>query len=533
VEEGLKILITDGIAEEGLKLFKSQPGLEIDVRKGMSPDELRNIIGNYDSIIVRSATNVTSDIIDAAGSKLRLIGRAGIGVDNVDVASATKKGIIVMNTPEANAITTAEHTIALMLSIARRVPQAHISVKTGLWERSKFKGREIFGKTLGLIGLGNIGRLVAERAIGLKMKVLAYDPFLSPEAGAKLGVELVSFDELIESSDIISVHTPLTNETKNLLSKEAFERMKRGVILVNCARGGIVNEDDLCDAIKSGIVSGAALDVFEKEPPDKENPLLALNGDLVLTPHLGASTEEAQTKVSVAIAEQIIDYHLNGVVRNAVNMPSISLELLKVMKPYITLAEKLGSLQGQLCKGAVEEIRILYDGEVSGFDVETLTIAALKGFLSPMMDIVVSYVNAPILAKERGIKVIESKSSRSRDFTSLVTMRVKTNMGENQVSGTIFGLEEPRFVKINGFPIDVIPQGFLLISENYDKPGFIGAMGTLLGNRGVNIGQMHLGRESIGGRAICFINIDSPVSDDVIQEIHKLPYIISVTQVSF
>jgi D-3-phosphoglycerate dehydrogenase len=533
VEEGLKILITDGIAEEGLKLFKSQPGLEIDVRKGMSPDELRNIIGNYDSIIVRSATNVTSDIIDAAGSKLRLIGRAGIGVDNVDVASATKKGIIVMNTPEANAITTAEHTIALMLSIARRVPQAHISVKTGLWERSKFKGREIFGKTLGLIGLGNIGRLVAERAIGLKMKVLAYDPFLSPEAVAKLGVELVSFDELIESSDIISVHTPLTNETKNLLSKKAFERMKRGVILVNCARGGIVNEDDLCDAIKSGIVSGAALDVFEKEPPDKENPLLALNGDLVLTPHLGASTEEAQTKVSVAIAEQIIDYHLNGVVRNAVNMPSISLELLKVMKPYITLAEKLGSLQGQLCKGAVEEIRILYDGEVSGFDVETLTIAALKGFLSPMMDIVVSYVNAPILAKERGIKVIESKSSRSRDFTSLVTMRVKTNMGENQVSGTIFGLEEPRFVKINGFPIDVIPQGFLLISENYDKPGFIGAMGTLLGNRGVNIGQMHLGRESIGGRAICFINIDSPVSDDVIQEIHKLPYIISVTQVSF
>lgn len=529
----MKILITDGIAAEGLELFKSQPGMEVDVRRGISPEELKGIIGNYDSIIVRSATNVTADIIDAAGRSLRLIGRAGIGVDNVDVANATKKGIIVMNTPEANAITTAEHTIALMLSLARRVPQAHISVKSGLWERGKFKGREIFGKTLGLIGLGNIGRLVAERALGLKMKVLAYDPFLTPEAGSKLGVELVTFDELIETSDIISVHTPLTNETKNLLSKQAFERMKKGVMLVNCARGGIVNENDLSDAIKSGIVSGAALDVFEKEPPDKENPLLLLDGDLVLTPHLGASTEEAQTKVSVAIAEQFIDYHVNGVVRNAVNMPSISLELLKVMKPYITLAEKLGSLQGQLCKGAVEEIRILYDGEVSGFDVETLTIAALKGFLAPMMDIVVSYVNAPILAKERGIKVIESKSSRSIDFTSLVTIRVKTKTGENQVSGTIFGLEEPRFVRINGIPVDVIPQGFLLISENYDKPGFIGAMGTLLGKRGVNIGQMHLGRESIGGRAICLINIDSPVSDDVIQEINKLPDIISVTQVSF
>jgi len=528
----LKILITDGLAEEGIDLFKSFPELEIDIRKGISKEELKEVIGGYDGIIVRSATKVTSDIIDAAGIKLKVIGRAGIGVDNIDINAATKKGIIVMNTPEANAITTAEHTIALMLSIARRVPQAHISLKSGLWERGKFKGREIFGKTLGLIGLGNIGRLVAERAIGLKMKVKAYDPFLSPEAGEKLGVELVSFDELIQNSDIISVHTPLTNETKNLLSKDAFQRMKKGVIVINCARGGIINEQDLCEAIKSGIVSGAALDVYENEPPDKSHPLFDHYNDLVYTPHLGASTEEAQTKVSVAIAEQVIDYFVNGVVRHAVNMPSISLENLKVIRPYISLAEKLGSLQGQVCRGAVQEVRILYDGEVSGFDTSTLTVAAMKGFLTPIMDLVVSYVNAPILARERGIKVIESKSSEAQDFTSLITLKVKTSTGDNQVSGTIFGREEPRFVRVNGFSIDVIPEGLLLICENYDKPGFIGGMGTLLGKIGVNIGQMHLGREGIGKRAICFFNIDSPVPDEVIKEISRLPDIISVTQVS-
>jgi len=528
----LRILVTDGLAEEGINLLKSHPELDIVERKSITKEELREIIGEFDAVIIRSATRVTSDIIDSASSRLRVIGRAGIGVDNIDVGAATRKGIIVMNTPEANAITTAEHTIALMLSIARRIPQAHISLKSGLWERGKFKGREIFGKTIGLVGLGNIGRLVAERAIGLKMKAIAYDPYLSAEAATKLGVEPVTLDELIKNSDIITIHTPLTTETRNLFGKDAFNRMRKGVIIINCARGGIINEPDLCEAIKSGIVSGAALDVYEKEPPDKDNPLLTLNGDVVFTPHLGASTEEAQTKVSVAIAEQIIDYYLNGVVRNAVNMPSISLELLKVMKPFINLAEKLGSLQGQLCKGAVEEIRILYDGEISGFDVTALTVATLRGFLSPIMDIVVSYVNAPVIARERGIKVIESKSARAQDFTSLITLKVKTSIGENQVSGTIFGREEPRFVRVNGFSIDVIPNGYLLISENYDKPGFIGAMCTLLGKRGVNIGQMHLGRESIGGRAISFINVDSLVPDEVIREISKLPDIISVTQVS-
>jgi len=341
---------------------------------------------------------------------------------------------------------------------------------------------------------------------------------------------LVSFNELLGMADIITIHTPLTPETKNLIRKETFLRMKKGVIIINCARGGIVNELDLYEAVKSGIVGEAALDVFEKEPPGKDNPLLKLD-ELVFTPHLGASTEEAQTKVSVAIAEQIVDFFINGAVRNAVNMPSISIELLKIMKPYIVLAEKLGSLQGQLCRSGVEEINIEYSGEVAGFDVAPLTIAALKGFLTPIMDITVNYVNAPFVARERGIRVIESKSSRSEDFTSLISIKVKTNIDEKHVSGTIFGREEPRFVRVNGFSLDVIPQGYLLISENYDKPGFIGAMGSLLGKRGVNIARLHLGRESVGGRAIAFINVDSPIPSGVMEEISALPNIISVTQV--
>ncbi len=526
----MRILITDGLAEEGLNILKSRPELELVMKKGLPKEEIQRVISDYDALIVRSGTKVTADIIDAAGERLKIIGRAGIGVDNVDVPAATRRGIIVMNTPEANAITTAEHTIALMFALARRLPQAHASIKSGLWEREKFKGKELFGKTLGVIGLGNIGRFVAERAIGLKMKVIAYDPFLSQGAAVKLGVEPVSFDELLERSDIITIHTPLTPDTKNLIRKETFLRMKKGVMIINCARGGIVNERELYDAIKSGMVGGAALDVYEKEPPDKDNPLFTID-DVVLTPHLGASTEEAQTKVSIAIAEQIVDFFINGVVRNAVNMPSISLELLKIMKPYIVLSEKLGSLQGQLCRSGIEEIHIEYSGEVAGFNTSPLTIAALKGFLSPIMDIAVNYVNAPIVAKERGIKVIESKSSRSEDFTSLISIKVKTNLGEKLVAGTIFGREEPRFVRVNGFSLDVIPQGCLLIGENYDKPGVIGSMCILLGKRAINIARLHLGRESIGGRAIAFINVDSSVPASVIEEISGLPNIISVTQV--
>ncbi len=529
----MKILITDGLSEDGLKLLSSVPEIDVDLRKGISKEELVSIIKNYDVLVVRSATKVTKEVIEASKGNLKLIGRAGIGVDNIDIDTATKYGIVVMNTPEANAITTAEHAIALLFALARNIPQAHASLLSGKWERSKFKGRELYGKTIGFIGLGNIGKLVAERAIGLKMKAIAYDPYLSKESVSKLGVELVEFDELLSKSDVISIHTPLTADTKNLIDKSAIEKMKPGVMIINCARGGIVNEQDIAEAIESGRVGGAAFDVFSTEPPEQNNPLLKLRNNIVLTPHLGASTEEAQKKVGLAIAEQILDYVRNGVIRNAVNMPSLTSEQLASLKPFLELAEKMGSFQGQLCKGAVHEIEMEYEGEVSKLDTSPLTVAVLKGFLAPMMDIVVTYVNAPVIAKERGIKVKESKSSESEDYISLITIKVKTSEGEKQVSGTIFGRKEPRFVRVNGVSVDVIPQGFLLVSENYDRPGFIGAMTSLLGSKGVNIGLMHLGRESVGGRAIVFTNIDSPISQELMEEISKLPDIISVAQVKF
>ncbi len=526
----MKVLITDGMAKEGLSVLEAATELELDVRKGIPKEELLEIIGNYDAVIIRSATKLTSDLIEA-GTNLKAIGRAGIGVDNVDVEAATKKGIVVMNTPQANAITTAEHTITLMLSLARQIPQAHASLKEKKWERSKFKGIEIYGKTLGCIGLGNIGKLVAERAMGLKMNVIAYDPFLTQEAAEKLGVELLTLDELLKRADVITIHTPLTPDTKDLINKSTFEKTKKELILVNCARGGIVNEKDVTEAVKEGKIAGAAFDVYTSEPVDQDNPILTIEDNVVFTPHLGASTTEAQTKVGVAIAEQIADFLINDVVNNAVNMPSVSLDVLKTMKPYLNLAEKLGSLQGQLLKGGVKEIHIEYDGEVSELDTSPITVSAIKGFLTPIMDTVVSHVNAPVIAKERGIKVIESKSSETKDYTSLISVNIKTDEGDKNVSGTIFGTEEPRFVRLNGVSIDVIPKGYLLVSSNYDKPGFIGSMCSILGENGVNIGLMHLGREAIGGRAIVFTNVDSPIPEDVINQISKLPDIISVTQV--
>lgn len=529
----MKILITDGLSEDGLNLLSSSEDIEVDVKKGLSPDELLQIIADYEGIVVRSATKVTKDVIEASKGSLKIIGRAGIGVDNIDIDAATKHGVVVMNTPEANAITTAEHAITLMLSLARNIPQAHSSLVSGKWERNKFKGTELYGKTIGFIGLGNIGKLVAERAIGLKMKAIAYDPFLTQESVSKLGVELVGLDELFNEADVISIHTPLTADTKNLINKETISSMKKGVMIVNCARGGIVNEEDIADALTEGSVAGAAFDVYTQEPPADDNPLLKLSDNIVLTPHLGASTEEAQKKVGIAMAEQIVDFARSGVVRNAVNMPSLTAEQLASLKPFLNLAEKIGSLHGQICKGAVQEISINYEGEVSELDTEPLTVAALKGFLTPIMDVVVSYVNAPVIAKERGIKIVESRSDESEDFNSLITITVRTSEGENEVSGTIFGRQEPRFVKLNGVSIDVIPHGYLLISENYDKPGLIGSMTSLLGERGVNIGLMHLGRETIGGRAIVFTNVDSPVPPELIEEISKLPDIISVEQVNF
>lgn len=528
----MKVLATDGLSKEGEKIIRDA-GVDLVVNKTTLPQDLLKDIKNYQGLIVRSATKVTREVIEASEGSLQVIGRAGIGVDNVDVEAATRNGIVVMNTPEANAITTAEHSLALLFSLARKIPQAHCSLSSGKWERSKYKGVELYGKTIGFIGLGNIGKLVAERAIGIKMNAIAYDPFLTREAVAKLGVQLVSLDELLKTSDVISIHTPLTSETKDLINAEVIGKMKKSVLIINCARGGIVNEPDLIDALKKGRIAGAGMDVYSSEPLDGNDPLLGVDEKIVHTPHLGASTEEAQQKVGVAIAEQIVDFATSGVVRNAVNMPSLSLDQLKSMKPYLNLAEKIGILHGQICKGAVKEIRIEFAGEVSKLNTEPLTVAALKGFLSPMMDMVVTYVNAPVIARDRSIKVVESKTETAKEYTSLIDVTVTTSKAKTGVSGTIFGRDEARFVRLNGIPVDVKPKGYMLYSENYDKPGLIASMTSLLGEHGVNIGLMHLGREKIGGRAVVFTNVDSPVSQELMGKILEIPDIISLTQVKF
>ncbi len=522
----MKILISDSMSSKAVEVLKGTPGLDVDVITGLKPEELKAKIKDYHGLVVRSATKVTAEIIGAA-ENLKVVGRAGTGVDNVDMAAATKKGIVVMNTPGGNTVTTAEHAVAMMMSLARKVPQATASMKKGEWEKKKFEGTEITGKTLGILGVGNIGSVVASRALGLRMNVIAYDPFISAEAADKLGVTLVSMDDLFKKSDFISIHVPLTAETKGIVNAEAFKKMKKGVKIINCARGGIVNEADLAEAIKAKIVSGAACDVFEKEPPPSDNPLFSLD-EVILTPHLGASTFEAQENVAVAIAEQIADYLTSGTIRNAVNVPSIPSELLTALGPYISLGEKIGSFQGQILKGGVEEITVEYSGDVVNYDVAPITIACIKGLLDQVLDLYVNFVNAPFVAKERGIKVVEIKSSRSTEFASSITIKVKTREEENVVEGALFGKKEPRIVRINKFFLDAVPEGNLLLLHNEDKPGVIGNVGTLLAANNVNIARLHLGRTSVGAEAVSVWNIDTPLSKGLIEKLLKLPNIISV-----
>jgi len=528
MEEVRKVLVSDPLSKKGLEILGRAKNIHYDFRPGLTPDELKRILPEYDAIIVRSETKLKKEIIEA-GDRLKVIGRAGIGLDNVDVSAATKKGIVVMNTPKENAIAAAEHTIAMMLSISRKIPQATASMKGGKWEKKRFMGVELYNKTLGLIGIGVIGTIVADRARGLKMKVIGYDPYLSKEVAEKKGVDLVSFDELLSRSDFITIHTPLTEETRNLIGKTAFEKMKPGVILVNCARGGIVNEKDLYEAIQAGKVSGAALDVFEQEPA-VGNPILELEG-VIGTPHLGASTGEAQENVSIAIAQQIVNYFTSGEARNAVNMPAVSPEILPLLKPYLRLGEKLGSFLGQISNYAIEEVLIEYQGEVVEYGTKPITISVLKGLLTPFVGETVNYVNAPVMAKERGIRVTESMSEKAEDFASLIALTVRSKMEENYIAGTLFGRRELRIVKLNDFFIEAIPEGFILLVHNYDRPGVIGNIGSALGSRNINIATMQFGRDRIGGIAISLLHLDSPLPPGVAGEILRLPNIISVRQI--
>ncbi len=521
----MKILVTDSLASEGLEVFKNTGGFEVDVKIGLNPEALKQICSDYDGWVIRSGTRITAELIEAA-KKLKVIGRAGVGFENIDADAATKKGIVVMNTPGGNNVTTGEHTIALMMALARRIPQAVASLKSGKWERNKFVGIELCNKTIGVIGLGNVGRIVAERATGLQMKVIGFDPFISAESIAKMGVEPGSLDEIFAKADFITVHVPLTPDTQGLINREAFARMKTGVRIINCARGGIVDEIDLADAINGGKVAGAALDVYVDEPPPPEHPLLKLD-QVITTPHLGASTDEAQLNVAIAVAEQMVDFLSKGIVRYAVNVPSVSPELLEVLRPYLTLAEKLGSFHVQMANSLPKEVHVEYRGDVAQYNVAPLTLAVLKGMLTPVMESAVNYVNAPLIAKERGINIVESKGEHSEDFASSVTITAKNGKQNLEVEGAIFGKKHPRIVRVNNFYLEAVPEGYILILHNKDVPGVVGAVGTILGKKGINIAGMELGRGEKGGNAIAFTHVDDFVPLEAMKELRALPQIVS------
>jgi D-3-phosphoglycerate dehydrogenase len=520
----MKVLVSDSLSPRGIEILKTA-GLDVDVQTGMSPDELKACIGGYHGLIIRSATKVTSEILEKA-TNLKVIGRAGSGLDNVDRVSATKRGIVVMNTPGGNTITTAEHTIALMFALARQIPQAMASMKAGEWEKKRFMGIELYNKTIGIIGIGNIGKQVAKRALAIEMNVIGYDPYLSEENANEIGIEKVELPALFSRSDFITIHTPITTDTKNLINQKTMQGMKKGVRIINCARGGIINENDLYAALKSGMVAGAALDVFEKEPPG-DNPLLTLD-NVICTPHLGAATQEAQENVAVAVAEQVADYLMNGVIRHAVNFPSVPAEQVSRLQPYLTIAEKLGSFASQIFEGAVTKMTIEYRGEASELNTAPVTIALLKGFLTPILEETVNFVNAPIIAKERGIEVREMKSDDAGDYQSTIVLRLKADGKENHLIGTLFSRRDPRIIQINDFPVEIFPEGNMLFIYNNDRPGVIGNIGSFLGKCNINIARMHFGREKAGGMAISVVSIDSPVTQEQMEELRKLPNILSL-----
>ena len=524
----MKVLVTDPLSEEGVKVFQESPDIEVDVVTDLTPEELKGIIGDYHALVIRSTTRVTAEIIEGAHN-LKVIGRAGTGLDNVDIPAVSKKGIVVMNTPGGNTITAAEHTIGMIMALSRNIPQATASLKQGKWEKGKFQGWELFNKTLGIIGVGRIGRLVAERAKGMKMKVIAYDPYIKPDTIERLDVEPVSFDELLQRSDYITIHAPRTDETANMINRETIARMKRGAMLINCARGGIVNENDLYDALESGHLSGAALDVFSKEPPGKTKLMSLPN--FICTPHLGASTKEAQDKVATDVAKQIVAYLLYGSVENAVNVPGISPELITTLRPYAILAERMGSLQTQLADSAILEVQINYSGTVTDYDMSPLTTAMLKGLLTPILKDEVNFVNAPLIATERGIKVVESKTKTSEDFSSLIKLTVKTSDTENIVSGTIFGNKLIRILRINKFYLEAIPEGHNLLITNLDRPGVIGRITSTLGRYEVNISRMQVGEEKDKKQNVIFLATNVSVNDEILEELRNLDDVFSVRRV--
>ncbi|MFH0855317.1 MAG: phosphoglycerate dehydrogenase [Candidatus Omnitrophota bacterium] len=522
----IKILISDPLSDEGLKILKSVKEFQVDVNTELKPDELKMVIKDYDALLVRSATKVTREIINAS-AKLKVIGRAGVGLDNVDLEAATQKGIIVMNTPAGNTISTAEHAFSMILSLSRNIPQANASTKKGEWKRSKFMGVELYAKTLGIVGFGRIGKEVAKRALSFGMQVLAYDPFLSKEIAESLGIKVVELSELFQASDYITVHTPLTDETRHMISTPQFAIMKKGVRVINCARGGIIDEQSLAVAIKEGKVAGAAFDVFEKEPVNPDNELLRLD-NVIVTPHLGASTEEAQVNVAIEVAEIVRDALLNKGIRNAANYPCLEAETCKTLNPYIALAEKLGSFSAQLAEGRFQELDISYSGEIAVYDLSPLTMAICKGLLFPILKETVNFVNAVSLAKERAIRIKEAKSAKEEEFVNLIKLSLKTDKETRLIWGTLSGNKQARIVKIDEYYVELYPVGEMIYIENWDRPGLIGSLGTVLGKHGVNIAAMTFGRDKPGGKAISVLSVDSPVSVELAGRIKQLENILTI-----
>lgn len=528
-----RVLVADRLAPEGMAVLDRAAAdghLEVSAQYGLKPSELCAAVAGYDALIVRSSSRVTAEVVEAA-TNLRVIGRAGIGVDNIDVDAATRRGIAVMNTPGGNNVTTAEHAISMMLALARSIPQATASMKAGRWEKSGFTGVEVCNKTLGIVGMGNIGRLVAERAQGLQMKVIAADPFLTEEKAQQVGVELVALPVLLARADFVSIHTPLLPETRNLIDAAALAKMKRGARLVNCARGGIVDEAALAEALREKRLAGVALDVFAQEPPPPDHPLLALDS-VICTPHLGAATTEAQVAVSVAIAEQVADFLVQGVTRNAVNMPSVSAEQMEVLYPYLVLAERLGSLQAQLLKEAPLALTVEYAGEVAALEVQPVTVAVLKGLLGRLLETsVVNFVNARELARERGIKVVESRSTSPTGFTNSIAVSIRTASHTSEVAGAVFGRDVIRLVQIDNFYLEAVPEGYILMLHNRDAPGVVGAVGTLLGEAKINIAGLQLGRERVGGMAISLIHVDEVLPAPLLARLRTLPNIVAAEMI--
>lgn len=525
----MKVLVMDGVEEEGLRALRREPDIEVDIRSKMSEDELVGIIGEYDGMIVRSATKVTARVLENT-SRLKVVGRAGVGVDNIDLAAATARGVLVVNAPGGNTIAAAELTMAMMQSLARNIPQANATLRSGKWDKKSFMGVEVRGKVLGVIGLGRIGSAVAKRAQGMEMKVVAYDPYITEENAAILGVKLQSLEEVLKQADFITVHLPLNRESKHLLNGKAFDLMKQGVRIINCARGGIINEQALYEAMKSGKVAGAALDVFEKEP-DTESPLFEFN-NFIATPHLGASTQEAQLSVALDVAEEIVAALRGEPVNNTVNIPSLSPKTMAVVRPYLTLAEKMGKFTAQLISGRVKKIEITYDGDLSNQEVSPITTAVIKGFLDTVLQEMVNYVNAPLLARNRGINVVQKQEGEESDYANLITVKVSSDQEEIKVSGTIFGRVDPRIVSIDGYHVDAVPEGYMLYVPHIDKPRIIGPVGNLIGTHNINISAMQVGRLRIGGKAIMLLSVDAPVPEDTMAEIAKIDGVLGVKNVS-